>query len=118
VTRDYVLELTAEGGAPMLSCFGGKITTYRRLAEHALDKLAPYLPPMRPRWTASAPLPGGDLADFSAFVASVEARWPFLPPEMAHRLARAYGTRITQLLDGVRSIEALGADLGGGLHTR
>ena len=59
VTRDYVFDVEAPAGAPMLSVFGGKITTYRRLAEHALEKLSPYLPQMTGAWTERAALPGG-----------------------------------------------------------
>jgi glycerol-3-phosphate dehydrogenase len=70
VTRDYVFDV--EGTPPLLSVFGGKITTYRKLAEHALDKLKPFFPAMKEPWTASAPLPGGDMpdADFDVFLAS------------------------------------------------
>ena len=104
--------------APLLSVYGGKITTYRRLAEQALAKLLPALgQPASPGWTATAPLPGGDLpgADFAAWSADFAARHAFLPAPLARRLARAYGTRAEQVLDGARSLAALGADLGGGL---
>ena len=80
MTRDYVFDVEPEspagGRAPMLSVFGGKITTYRKLAEHALDKLAPFFPAMRQGWTAKAPLPGGDMpdADFDRFLAGLDAR--------------------------------------------
>jgi glycerol-3-phosphate dehydrogenase len=118
VTRDYVLKLGCDEGPQYLSVFGGKITTCRRLAEHALSDLAPFLPPMGPAWTADAPLPGGDIegGDFDGFVAGVLARWPFLPAAMALRMARAYGTRIDRIIGGARSIDDLGEDLGGGLH--
>jgi len=118
VTRDYVLELGTAGTPQYLSVFGGKITTHRRLAEHALEKLAPFLPPMGPAWTADAPLPGGDIADFDAFVADVQRRWPFLPGMTALRLARAYGTRIDRVIGDARSLADLGEDLGGGLSAR
>ncbi|MDB5685497.1 MAG: glycerol-3-phosphate dehydrogenase, partial [Rhizorhabdus sp.] len=111
VTRDYVLELGTEAAPQYLSVFGGKITTHRRLAEHALEKLAPFLPPMGATWTADAPLPGGDIADFDVFLAEVERRWPFLPRPTAHRLARAYGTRIDRVLGDTQTF----VDLGGGL---
>ncbi len=92
VTRDYVLELDADG-PKVLSVFGGKITTYRRLAEHALEKLD--LPGLKPPWTGNTPLPGGDMpeSDFEAFQAGLRATYPFLPDALARRLARAYGTR-------------------------
>ena len=119
VTRDYVLDLDTDGGhAPLLSIYGGKITTYRRLAEHALTKLAPHLPPMRAPWTASRPLPGGDIAggDFAAFVETLRAARPGLPGALLRRLARAYGTRADAVLGDARATDDLDADLGGGLH--
>jgi glycerol-3-phosphate dehydrogenase len=112
VTRDYVLDLDGgEGRAPILSIFGGKITTYRKLAEHAMAELAGFFPQARPAWTAGAALPGGDLADFDDFVAQLVAAYPDRAPDLLRRLARAYGTRAERLLRG-----DLGADLGGGLH--
>ncbi len=114
VTRDYVLELDApEGGAPALSIYGGKITTYRRLAEAALEKLGVG----GASWTGTAPLPGGDLpgADFPRFLADLRAAYPFLPADLAHRLARAYGTRVTAMLGAAKAMADLGEDLGGGL---
>jgi len=119
VTRDYRLELTeTTHDAPvLLSVFGGKITTYRRLAEAALDKLQPHLEFSGREWTDKAPLPGGDLprADFSAFLAGVQKRWSFLPATMAHRLARAYGTRIEKILGKSQAMLDLGEHYGGGL---
>ena len=101
----------------MLSVFGGKITTYRRLAEHALKKLEAHLGPMHEPWTANAPLPGGDIAggDMERFIADVLRRWPFLQAAEANRMAHAYGTRISQVLAGVDSREAMGERFGGGL---
>ncbi len=121
VTRDYVLDLADEGGAtPLLNIFGGKITTYRRLAEQALDKLAPYLPGQGGTWTSVAPLPGGDLAngDFDGFLANVARRWSWLPSETLGRLARAYGTRIAMVLGEAKNIADLGACLGADLYER
>ena len=118
VTRDYVLDLTApeEGGA-LLSVFGGKITTYRRLAEHAMEKLSAALP-CGPAWTATAPLPGGTMpgADFGRFAAQFAAGHPFLPPALALRPAHAYGTDAPRVLAGATSLDAMGRDFGGGLH--
>jgi len=119
VTRDYVLELDdVEGRAPLLSIFGGKITTFRRLAEHALEKLARYFPDAAPPWTSGTPLPGGDMpgADFEAFRASCRNRWPWLPPPLAERYARAYGTRVARLLDNAQGINDLGAHLGDDIY--
>lgn len=118
VTRDYAFDLDAPpGDAPALSIFGGKITTARRLAEHALDELAPFFPQMRPAWTRHAVLPGGDLGagGFTAFLAEVLRRKPFLEPQIAHRLARAYGSRVWRFLEPARSMADLGADYGHGL---
>ncbi len=101
-TRDYVLELDApEGQAPLLSVFGGKITTFRRLAEAALAKLAPHLPMGRP-WTAGASLPGGDFAwnGAPALAAELRAAHPRLKETTAWRLVRQYGTRAASILDG------------------
>jgi glycerol-3-phosphate dehydrogenase len=119
VTRDYVLELDdVRGEAPLLSVFGGKITTFRRLAEHALERLTPYFPKIGPRWTHAAPLPGGDIpgADFSAFMASVTRSWPWLPLGLGRRYARAYGTRIAELLGNAKSVADLGRHLGDDLY--
>ena len=118
VSRDYVLDVEAPPGeAPVLSVFGGKITTYRRLAEHALEKLEPYLGPMAASWTGSTPLPGGDIpnGDMESFVDDVQDRWPFLGTAQAWRLARAYGTRISRLLGDIESCRDMGEDFGGGL---
>jgi glycerol-3-phosphate dehydrogenase len=118
VTRDYVLDVEDAGGRlPVLSVFGGKITTYRRLAEHALEKLAPYFPGLKPAWTGEGILPGGDMrdADFDTFLAELKRRRPFLPDELARRLARAYGTRVDDLLGGATSLADLGETFDGGL---
>jgi glycerol-3-phosphate dehydrogenase len=115
-TRDYVFELDTPGGAPLLSIYGGKITTYRRLAEEALERLSPYLRSSKARegWTAKAPLPGGDM-DVSA-VAALSAElvrdYPFLTPAHANRLAHAYGTRAARWLGDAKSIGDLGRSFG------
>lgn len=118
VTRDYAFDLDAPPGeAPALSIFGGKITTARRLAEHALGALAPFFPNMEPAWTERAVLPGGDIgeAGFEAFVAELSRRKPFLAPRVARRLARAYGSRVWRFLEKARSMADLGVDYGHGL---
>jgi len=118
VTRDYVLDLDAPPGQPpALSIFGGKITTFRRLAEHALAGLRPFFPHMGPAWTAKAKLPGGefDHGDFAEFARSVRQRWPFIEGRAAMRLARAYGTRVERILGAARSMADLGRDFGCGL---
>jgi len=117
-TRDYVLELdSAPGRAALLSVFGGKITTYRRLAEAALDRLAPHLPPQarhRAGWTRYAPLPGGDFAvdGLAALAAALAAEYKFLAPAHARRLAAAYGTRAKDILGGARAPADLGTWFG------
>ena len=121
VTRDYVLDVEAgPGRAALLSIFGGKITTFRRLAEHALEKLAPHLPNAGPAWTAKAPLPGGDMpdSDFAGFLAGLRRQFAFLPDALSLRLARAYGTKAGLILDGCTSLADLGRDFGGGLYQR
>ncbi|WEK43747.1 MAG: glycerol-3-phosphate dehydrogenase [Candidatus Sphingomonas colombiensis] len=121
VTRDYVLDLDAGvGRAPLLSVFGGKITTYRKLAEHAMQHLAVHLPGAGAAWTAGATLPGGDMpaADFEAFLAQVERARPGQPPALLRRLAHAYGTRIDAVLGDAATPADLGEDFGGGLTAR
>ena len=97
VTREYELDLRRSGpdSPPVLTVYGGKLTTYRRLAERALDKLAPVLGTSTQSWTSTAPLPGGDIpgGDLDDYQAALQARWPWLDPALARRLVRAYGTR-------------------------
>ena len=121
VTRDYVLDLDGdEARAPMLSIFGGKITTYRKLAEHAMAELARFFPKAGVAWTAGATLPGGDLpgGDFDAYVTALQQARPGLPADLLQRLARAYGTRVDVLLGNAMTPFDLGTDLGGGLTLR
>ena len=121
VTRDYVFDVDApEGGAPLLSIFGGKLTTYRRLAEHALGKLLPLMGVTAGAWTGKAPLPGGDLpdADFDAFVADLRRVYPWLPDKLLVRWAHAYGTRVDRLLKGAQGTNDLGPHLGADLYAR
>lgn len=118
VTRDYVLELDpkADGaGPPLLSVFGGKITTARHLAEEAMAKIAPLLGVDPHPVTRARVFPGGAIDDFDTFVAQVRATWPFLGDARAERMARAYGSRLAEMLAGVTDAAALGADLGAGL---
>ena len=120
-TRDYVLTLDArDGEAPLLSVFGGKITTARRLAEAALAKLGPHFPAMRGPWTAPAALPGGDFPwdGAPALVDSLRQRFPFLDAALARRLVRQYGTRAAAVLGDAGSMADLGEDFGAGLTAR
>jgi len=121
VTRDYVLDLDeGRDKAPLLSVFGGKITTYRRLAERALAKLEPFFQGMGSPWTAKAPLPGGDLPDggFGDFAAGMAARYSGLDQDLILGLCRRYGTRVTDLLGGAEGLMDLGSYFGGGLFQR
>jgi glycerol-3-phosphate dehydrogenase len=114
-TRDYVVELGATpAGAPLLSIFGGKITTYRRLAETALERLAPCLSVAGRPWTRNAALPGGDFAvdGGAALMSELAAKYPFLTAAHAGRLAAAYGTRAENILVGARTFADLGVCFG------
>jgi glycerol-3-phosphate dehydrogenase len=120
-TRDYVLSLDAPPGRPaLLSVFGGKITTYRRLAEQALAKLKSIFPAIAAPWTRQAKLPGGDVPveGFGDWVTTVQHRYSFLDPALVARLCRAYGSEIHGLLGGVSSAAGLGRDFGAGLTAR
>ncbi len=119
-TRDYKLDLDTKGGAPLLSVFGGKLTTSRRLAEGVIDGLAPHLPSgvAARRWTARAHLPGGDfpMEGFPALLEGYVKRWPGLPPPMLERLARAYGTLTPNVLGNARTPDDLGRCFGADLY--
>jgi len=122
VTRDYVLDIDQPAGqAPVLSVFGGKITTFRVLAEHALQKLVPAMEnapqEWRCEWTETVPLPGGDIknAHFGTLLNEIHAKAPFLGNDLALRLARAYGTRIWSILKDAKSLSDLGENFGGSL---
>ncbi|MCJ0764649.1 glycerol-3-phosphate dehydrogenase [Variovorax terrae] len=127
VTRDYLLETHAGSGAPLLSVWGGKITTFRKLAEEAADELGRLLGEARPAWTSGAFLPGGDLSawigpaqrpdtDFERFVAELRRRHAWLPGALARRYARAYGVRVERLLGAAAALADLGAEVAPGLY--
>lgn len=121
VTRDYRLQLTnGPDEPPVLSVYGGKITTYRRLAEEALQRLQPTFPDMGAAWTAGAVLPGGDIAggDFEAFVEALSARFGGLAPDFLRRLARRHGSLCDDVLGDAKSPADLGHDFGHGLSER
>ncbi|MCJ8168868.1 glycerol-3-phosphate dehydrogenase [Atopomonas sediminilitoris] len=120
ITRDYTLSLQANPGeAPLLSVFGGKLTTYRRLAESAMSQLQRFFPHQRSDWTADAPLPGGeDMSNAEALSQQLQQRFPWLTPSLAHRWATTYGSRAWQWLDGANSLDDLGQHIGAGLYTR
>lgn len=117
VTRDYVLDIDElSEGRPLLSIYGGKITTSRKLAEHALQKLRPYYNDAGEDWTAKAQLPGGDFPadDFDAFLSEQMSRYPNLSKNILHHLCRAYGTRISLVLGNGPEVD-LGQHFGGTL---
>jgi glycerol-3-phosphate dehydrogenase len=119
-TRDYTLKVDSAGGAPILNCFGGKITTYRRLAESAMDKIAPFFEGLPGKWTAGVPLPGGDFPvdGFDHLVAELKSAHPYLNAHHARRLARAYGTLASEVLGDARGSDDLGEDFGATLSER
>ena len=122
VTRDYSLHIdrAARDGAPLLSVLGGKITTYRALAQTVIERLAPWFPALGEAWTARVPLPGADLGPggYAGLRRSLLARWPQLDPRMLDGLARRHGTLTETVLDGATTPADLGRHFGGGLHER
>ncbi len=115
-TRDYVLDLRDEG-APLLQVFGGKITTYRELAEDVLGKIGRYFPAMKGGWTHDAALPGGDFPvfGFDELLAEFRAAVPFLPEAVARRVCHAHGTRARAIFSAAGGADDLGRDFGAGL---
>ena len=119
-TRDYTLKVDTQGGAPVLNVFGGKITTYRRLAESALEEIAVFFPDLPGRWTAGVALPGGDFPVDGAqrLTDDLMTAYPYLDKRWAARLIRAYGTEARQLLADAKTAEDLGEDFGATLTAR
>jgi glycerol-3-phosphate dehydrogenase len=118
VTRDYKLELDEDEGAPLLSVFGGKITTFRKLAEEASDLLCRTLGSNAGAWTAGAPLPGGDMANarFEPFAQAFAKRHAGLPAPLLRRYARAYGTRASRVVGDAISPAGLGKEIAPGIY--
>ncbi len=119
VTRDYVLEVDdVDGQAPLLSVFGGKITTYRKLAEQAMDDLGRYYPNMGGPWTDQEPLPDGEIprADFESFVQGLFGVRAGLPETYLYRLARRHGAGCDDVLGTAKTIADLGRHFGGDLY--
>ena len=116
VTRDYVFDV--EGTPPLLSVFGGKITTYRKLAEHALQKLQTTFPSMGSNWTSTATLPGGDMGSggFASFLADFHHRFPWMTPELSLHYARLYGTIAEKVVGDATSLTDLGPHYGSTLY--
>ena len=119
VTRDYKLILNNDTDhAALLSVFGGKITTYRKLAENAVNKLAPFYPQMSGSWTKDAPLPGGDFSNQAHLSAQLESSYPWLPIDTLNRMCRSYGTLSYQLLGNSQALSDLGYHFGHGLYAQ
>ncbi|MEK9936283.1 MAG: glycerol-3-phosphate dehydrogenase [Rhodobiaceae bacterium] len=113
-TRDYVLKTDDTDNVPLLNIFGGKITTYRKLAEAAMAEIAPRLENRHGPWTAGAPLPGGDfaVAEVARLIADLRRQYPFLDAAWARRLVRAYGTDAFEILGSASSMDQLGENFG------
>ncbi|ENN85632.1 glycerol-3-phosphate dehydrogenase [Rhizobium freirei PRF 81] len=118
VTRDYVFDLDETGGAPLLNVFGGKITTFRKLSEHAMQKLARFFPKMGGDWTRSATLPGGDIpnADYVAFTDTLRTAYPWMPRTLINHYGHLYGARTKMIVGSAPSLEGLGRHFGGNLY--
>ncbi|MBT5302349.1 MAG: glycerol-3-phosphate dehydrogenase [Tateyamaria sp.] len=119
-TRDYVLKLDQSCGAPTLNVFGGKITTYRRLAESALEKISEAIPVVRDKWTAGVALPGGDFEvdGVNSLISATQAAYPFLTDRWAKRLIRAYGSEVNDILGDAEFASDLGVNFGAELTQR
>ncbi len=115
VTRDYVFDLDEAGGAPILNVFGGKITTFRELAERGMHRLRHVFPSMGPDWTAGPPLPGGEMpgADYEAFVNTLKDAYPWMPRPLIQHFGRLYGARTRDVVGKAQSLAGLGRHFGG-----
>nr|WP_086941161.1 glycerol-3-phosphate dehydrogenase [Thaumasiovibrio occultus] len=119
ITRDYTLHLEQEGEqAPLLSIFGGKLTTYRKLGEAAMQSLAPFFPAMGPSWTAEAHLPGGEGFDFDTLATQLNVEYPWLSDSLVARYLRQYGSRVRLLLEGVTHETHMGSELAPQIYSR
>ena len=118
VTRDYVFDLDETGGAALLNIFGGKITTFRELAERGMHKLGKFFPQMGRDWTHDAPLPGGDIenADYEAFREKMKADYPWMPPSLRRHYGRVHGSRAARIVGDATSLDGLGHHFGGNLY--
>jgi glycerol-3-phosphate dehydrogenase len=119
VTRDYVLTLDDDGGkTPLVTLFGGKITTYRRLAEEVVGKLSPYFPGLKGSWTATEVLPGGNVAHFNSFRDEMQKQYSKMGRELIEGVVRRHGNRATLVLGDATRLEELGQHFGAGLTER
>ena len=120
-TRDYILRVDGEGdAAKVVNIFGGKITTYRKLAESMLEKIEATLGLRKPTWTENSTLPGGDfqISEFDALVTKFEREYSFINKDLAWRLVRSYGTHAWQLMGDAKSAADMGPQFGGSLSGR
>ena len=115
VTRDYVFDLDQTGGAPLLNVFGGKITTFRELAERGMHRLREVFPDMGPDWTESAPLPGGEIAnaDYESYAELLRELNPWMPRKLVQHYGRLYGTRTKNVVADAGNLQNLGRHFGG-----
>ena len=118
VTRDYIFDLDETGVAPLLNVFGGKITTFRELAERGLHRLKHIFPQMGDDWTGHAPLPGGEIpnADYETFVSDLREIYSWMPRQLVHHYARLYGARAKNVVAGAERVADLGRHHGGLLY--
>ena len=117
LSRDYEFKLTGDAqSALLLNIYGGKITTYRKLAEHAVNKLVAFFPHAKSTWTAHEPLLGGDFADPATLLNQLCERCPFIPLDTLRRYVRSYGSLTSNLLAGVKTEQGLGRFFGAGLY--
>jgi glycerol-3-phosphate dehydrogenase len=119
-TRDYVLKLDQSAGGPILNVFGGKITTYRKLAESALEEIAPFFAQTGPQWTAGVALPGGDFPvdGVAALTEKLKTKYSFLTERWLNRLLKAYGSEVFDLLGDAKTEGDLGQNFGSNLTER
>lgn len=118
-SRDYSFELDIQpSSAPLLSVFGGKITTYRKLSEAAVESLTDFFPQAGPAWTRTAALPGGNFSNQADLKADLNQHFPWLPEQLIARWARTYGTLARELLHGCSRLADLGENFGAGLYAR
>jgi glycerol-3-phosphate dehydrogenase len=118
VTRDYVFDLDEAGGAPLLNVFGGKITTFRELAERGMHRLKHIFPNMGPDWTHGAPLPGGEIpdADYETFANALRDAYPWMPRALVQHYGRLYGARTRDVVGSATSLAGLGRHFGANLY--
>jgi len=118
VTRDYLLEIEEDRGAPLLNVYGGKLTAFRKLSEQAGDMMIKALGKGKGAWTKTAPLPGGEGAgaNFDIFLKTLRREYSWVPEPLAHRYARSYGTRARHILRGAKKLSDLGAHLGENIY--